>query len=110
MLARRFFTALAPLLLAAPPAFAARPNLDVSADRRTAPTAAAIACAGVAGHIDERFGVPSFVWAPLTSPGVARTADEAGRSVLARLAPAYRLDDEDVRGLRLRAVLKAGGG
>jgi hypothetical protein len=85
------FTLIALLLLAAPPAFAARPNIDVSADRRTAPTAAAIAGAGVAGHLDERFGVPSFVWAtPSTSPGVAGTPDEAGTQRARAAGPRVR--------------------
>ncbi len=70
--------------------------------------------------IDERYGVPSFVWAPRSSAALksgaalrsapTRTADQAARSHLSGVAPLYRLAKADVDGARLRHVHDTGRG
>lgn len=70
--------------------------------------------------IDERYGVPSFVWAPrdasptsgmtvsLARPG--QSADAAARAHLSGMAPMYRLSKSDLQGTRLRQVHDIGRG
>ena len=101
---------LAALLVGAwSPAFAARPALDASADRRPAAAAlqqlartrsdGALSRLASPAHFDERYGVPSLLRATPTAtptpalPGL--TAEQAARDHLTRLAPWYRLDAED---------------
>jgi hypothetical protein len=116
------------VLLAVPTAaFAARPALDVSADRRPAAEVleqlsraradVALARLATPAHVDERYGVPSFVWA-VRDPDAGRAAsttarvtpEQAARGHLTRLASWYRLDGEDVRLARLRDVHDTGEG
>jgi hypothetical protein len=65
-------------------------------------------------HFDERYGVPSFVWANralgTTAGAAVRNAEQAARDHLTRLAPWYGLDAEDVRGARLRDIHDTGQG
>jgi hypothetical protein len=116
------------LLLGVPAtAFAERPPLDASIDRRPnaavreqlsrARADAALSRLAKPAHVDQRYGVPSFVWAT-GSTGAGRPAtgsasvapEQAARAHLTRLASWYRLDAEDVRGARLRDVHDTGGG
>src|SRR5580765_7194039 len=92
------FTGLALLSgMAAPAARAARPDLDVTAAAR--PSAAlqgrleaarnqpSFRGLGIAAHLDERFGVPNFVWAvrtPASSPSAARALAAAAPEQAAR--------------------------
>jgi len=105
-------------------ALAKRPPLDVSADLRPAAAvlqqlARARADASLSrlarpAHLDERYGVPSFVWATPTPDATRAFAslapEQAARDHLTRLAPWYRLDPIDVRGARLRDVHDTGQG
>jgi len=68
---------------------------------------------------DERYGVPSFVWAnrvtgaPPATLAVPRTrtdADRAARTHLSNLAPLYRLDRDDLQGVRLQRLHDTGRG
>src|SRR5262247_3774623 len=105
----RFRVAIRTALLLLPfftrPSLAARPELDVSFDRPPSHPAAtarlrADAAAGRIGEfsVDERYGVPNFLWAGRLAapPAAARAAGRAGqveaaRGHLARLAAYYRL-------------------
>jgi len=69
--------------------------------------------------MDERYDVPSFVWAPrvavAASPSASnarpgRSADAAARAHLAGLAPLYRLGKSDLEGTRLRHLHDTGRG
>jgi hypothetical protein len=66
---------------------------------------------------DDRFGVPTFVWAPRAASPPPRsslsarpTAAIAARSYLGRLAPLYRMDAADAQGATLREVHDTGRG
>jgi hypothetical protein len=101
--------------MAAPPAHAARPDLDVTAAARPSPAVQTLFEAarnqpsfrglGIAAHVDERYGVPSFVWAvrtPASSPSAARALaavppERAARDHLTRFSSYYGLDAEVVR-------------
>lgn len=69
--------------------------------------------------IDERYGVPSFVWAPRRAgdrpaaglrSAPARTADAAARAHLGAMAPLYRLERGDLEGVKLRHLHDTGRG
>ncbi len=67
--------------------------------------------------IDERYGVPAFVWAqrrPATAGAAggpaARTPDRAARAHLGEVAALYRLDRADLDGLRLVDIHDTGRG
>lgn len=104
---------------------AARPERDVSFDRPAAhpPSLdrlradAAIGRVGTPLHVDERYGVPSFLWAgrlggaaPVARAAGAGGAIDAARAHLARYGAYYRLDDGDVRDARVRWVHDIGSG
>ena len=109
-------------------ALAARPELDVTASLRPSPAARAALAAlradpafrrlGDAAHVDERYSVPSFVWAsrPATAPAPvalgfgAAGAERAARDHLLRFAPYYRLDAGDVGAATLHSVHDTGRG
>jgi len=116
---------LAPRLAGAGPL----PEFDAASGLR--PSAAALATVRDAGRdpvlrrlarvhsTDERYGLPSFVWANRpVAPGAraaatarpARTPDQAARTHLSALAPLYRLRRDDVAGARLRHVHDTGRG
>jgi hypothetical protein len=70
---------------------------------------------GTATGIEERFGVPTFVWAARTagpSRALASSFDvaPAARAHVQRLAPLYRLDASDVAAARLRSIHDTGRG
>jgi len=106
------------------PASAQRPPLDSSAGRRPAAAVLeqlsrarsdpALSRLARPAHFDERYGVPSFVWANralgTTAGAAVRNAEQAARDHLTRLAPWYGLDAEDVRGARLRDIHDTGQG
>ena len=123
------FTGLALLSGAAvPSARAARPDLDITASLRPTEAAsrrleairngAAFRTIGVAAHVDERYGVPSFVWAvrtPGPPSGLARAlgasgAEQAARAQLTRFANVYGLEAEDVQAASLRSLHDTGSG
>jgi len=115
------------LALAAVPAQAARPELDLAA-QPASPAAAARSAAiladpglsafGHAPQVDARFGVPSFVWGgavarPAGAPAgaLAQVAPvDAARAHLARLASAWQLDADDVAAATVRDVDASGTG
>ncbi|TMQ70424.1 MAG: T9SS type A sorting domain-containing protein [Candidatus Eisenbacteria bacterium] len=104
---------------------AARPAFDLSATSRPSPTVVAtlarlagdpaLSRIGTPAHVDERYGVPSFVWAT-RAPGIRPRAqvrpssEQAARGFLTQLAPYYRLDQGDVQGATLRYVHDIGRG
>ena len=105
--------------------FAARPELDVSFDRPSShPVSvdrlradAAVGRIGVPFHLDERYGVPSFLWAgrlaapsPAGRAGGPGSAAQAAREHLSRYAGYYRLDGGDVQDAKVRYVHDTGGG
>ncbi len=72
------------------------------------------------GEMEDRFGVPTFLWAAPAEPLAAQsvtggapakpTADQAARAHLARLAPFYGLGAADLAGAKLRSVHDTGRG
>ena len=114
--------------MAAPPARAARPDLDVTATARpsialqarleAARNQPSFRGLGIAAHVDERYGVPSFVFAvrtPASSPSAARALaavppEQAARDHLTRFSSSYGLDSEDVRAATLRSLHDTGSG
>jgi large repetitive protein len=112
------------LALLAPPAAAARPELDVTSTARRSPVASlerlrrdTAAARLERVHVDERYGVPSFLWASAPAGGVlaARAvargdAEAAARDHLSRHASYYRLDDGDARDATVRDVHDTGSG
>src|SRR5258705_8226665 len=117
--------ALALLALLAPgTASAALPEFDRSAASRSDPRVAAsldrlqtdplLRRVGNVAHVDERYGVPTFVWVAPTLAGAtaARPAPgaEAARAFLGDIAPLYGLDPRDVREAPLRYVHDTGRG
>ena len=126
-----------PILLAAlfsTPAVAAamrvaadRPGIDRAAASEAGPAAQAALERAIADpalravarvdHQDARFALPTFLWAtgsdgaPGRSVAAGRsTAGAAARDHLARVAPFYRLDRDDVREAALRNVHDTGRG
>ena len=107
-------------------AAAQRPTLDAAGT--APPSAAARAQAarlrsdaallrlGTPTGIEERLGVPTFVWGARTAgqsgPPTAAggSIDQAARAHVARIAPLYRLDAGDVAAARLRKVHDTGQG
>src|SRR5262245_50722194 len=103
---------------------AARPELDVSFGRPAvhAELRARLHADASAGRIgefslDERYGVPSFLWAGrLAAPSAAaRATGRAGailaaRGHLTRIAGYYRLDADDVAEAQVREVHDTGAG
>jgi hypothetical protein len=99
----------APILLALGLASAPAAGL-VSAAGAPAPGATVVS-------VDDRFGVPRFVWAARdaaarqsATPAQDLDAATAARAELARIAPLYRLDGGDVAGARLRHLHDTGRG
>src|SRR5580765_2660649 len=105
-------------------ALAARPELDASFGRPAvhAEVRARLHADASAGRIgefslDERYGVPSFLWAGRLAapPAAARSTGRAGtieaaRGHLARVAGYYRLDAGDVAEASMREVHDTGEG
>ena len=100
---------------------AGRPGIDAASSLRPAAAGAerlarARADARLAGlatpaHVDERYGVPSFLWATRTARASRpATAELAARDFLARVAPFYALDDDDVESAVVRDVHDTGRG
>jgi hypothetical protein len=111
----RFSRALPALgVLAVLGATSARPAVAAPA-RPLAPISALTRIATVAS-VDERFGVPTFVWAtrdpfaPSAASAPSVTAEGAARAELARLVPFYGLGDPDLASARLRHVHDTGEG
>lgn len=114
--------------LGAGPALAARPELDVSiAARPSLETRAALEASrsapafrrlGTVASLDERYDVPSFVWAtrsalPAAPPAGASGpagAESAAREHLARFAPVYRFGAGDAQAATLRSLHDTGRG
>ena len=115
--------------LHAPIVFAGtRPDFDVTASQPVSPrnaratarlrSDASLAKIGVPAHVDERFGVPTFVWATrVRADGLAATRatgprrpEPSARAHLARLSPLYGLGSADVEGAVLRHVHDTGRG
>jgi hypothetical protein len=105
----------------APGAFAARPVIDLAADITPAASEAAhlerlrtdpaLQGLGILLHLDEGFGVPRFVRGNGIAGATTGQDDaSAAREHLARLAPLYRFDAEDVANLSVRAVSRGPGG
>src|SRR5207237_13667 len=68
-------------------------------------------------HVDERYGVPSFLWAgpvgsgaPVARAGGRLSAVDAARGHLSRYAAYYRLDGGDVADAKVRYVHDTGSG
>ena len=103
--------------------FAAAPLAPHARAARTAAEDAALRRLVRVESLDQRFGVPAFVWAnrqPAQAAGgatvggpMARPAlspDQAARAHLGSIAPLYRLDRDDLAGLRLRDLHDTGRG
>jgi len=111
-------------LLAPLPTSAALPEFDRSAaslsDARGAAslsrlrTDPALRRIGHVAHVDERYGVPNFVWvAPTSARGTAAAPTSraaAARTFLGNVAPLYGLDARDVREAPLRHLHDTGRG
>lgn len=105
---RSIITAAAGLIFAGSALGASLPNYDAVAEARVSLNAAAskvnpLGAATVSRvQWDDRFGVPSFVWAGTSSPttfAAARVAESnqgAAREYVASFAPLYALDSADV--------------
>jgi large repetitive protein len=106
-------------------ASAARPNLDVADSGRPARPVStdrlrADAAAGRIGssfHVDERYDLPTFLWAgrsaarvPSAGAGGRPDPEAAARDHLARHAHYYRMDDSDARDATLHHVHDTGQG
>lgn len=110
----------------APALAGARPEYDVVATSRASSLAAshlrwirsepALRPLGTVASVDERLGVPTFVWAVRTHPSMAaapdgpRDVEQAARAHLERFAPFYRLEAADAGQAMLRRVHDTGRG
>jgi hypothetical protein len=95
----------------------ARPSDASLARSRAAAAEPAIRSLARVQSTDERYGLPSFVWAhrrpaapAAARPRPGRTLDQAARAHLSDLAPLYRLRRDDVLGAKLQRLHDTGRG
>jgi hypothetical protein len=87
---------------------AVAPAPAVALNRRAASSRAATVTA-----VDERRGVPSFLWASRSAPeayALGQAPEQAARTYLARYAPLYQVSAADVASSRLASVHDTGRG